>query len=539
MNFFKKRKKLIIILGVILLIIILSIALKPKSSPYEFSQVERKDLEQVVSASGTVKPSQEINLQFETSGKVKNIFVKVGDQVKAGQALIKLDDADLQVQYLQQQAVVEAAKAQLDLTKAGTSQEEITLAENTVANAIKNLNDVKEKANHDLSVLYDSSIEILNDAYLKNDSMYYRYLADIFTMSNSITFEGKLNFSTTKSQSEIQAENYYSIVGTNLTLMSAKINQFKISYLPAEVDQALDNFKKYSETSRLFLDAVADALNNSVGISSTNLTTYKTNLDTARTNINTVISNILTKQQAIASQKITNQTNQNTAQSTLDQANQQLVIKKAGARAEDLRYQEALIKQQTASLAGVAEKIRKTSLVAPIDGLVTSINVEVGEPVVITQASLTMNSVGNFEIELDIAETDITKVSLGQAGRITVDALVEEHFMGHVVKIDPAQTIIQGVVYYKTTISFDQQDDRIRSGMTVNVDIIIAERKNVLTIPLRSLTKNNGLETVKILENNQIKEIEVTTGLVGSSSEVEVINGLVEEQEIISFVKEK
>lgn len=532
MKITKAKKKIIIVVVAIILIIAGSLIFKPKKSPYEFARVERKDIQQIVSASGTVKPRQEINLQFETTGKVRNIFVKVGDQVKAGQILIKIDDSDLQAQYRQQLAAVEAAKAQLDLLKAGSSPEEIKLAENAVTNAQKNLNDVKEKADHDLNVLYNNSIEVLNDAYLKTDSMCYRYVADLFTSQN------KLSFSTTHTQAQIQAENYYSLVKDNLIRMAGEINEIKILYTPALIEQSLENFKKYLETNRNFLDITSEALNNSVGLASTTLATYKSNLEITRTNINTAISNVLIKQQAIASQKIANQMNINIAQSNLDQATYQLDIKKAGAREEDLRYREALIKQQEASLASVADRIRKTNLTAPINGVITSINSEIGETVNLGQISVSMNSVGNFEIELDISETDIPKVSIGQSATITLDAFPDEKFSGHVVEIEPAQTIIQGVVYYKATISFDNQDERIKAGMTANVDIITAERKNVLTIPLRSVTKKNGSGTIKVLENNQIKEIEIQVGLI-SSSEIEVISGLAEGQQIISFIKQK
>lgn len=531
MNFFKKRKKLLIILGVILLIIILSIIFKPKPSPYQFAQVEKKDLQQVVSASGTVKPSQEINLQFESTGKVRNIFVKVGDKVKAGQILIKLDDGDLQSQYKQQQAAVEAAKAQLDLLKSGSSSQEIQLAENAVTNAVANLNNVQAKAEHDIDTLYDSSVEILNDAYLTNDSMLNHYLSDLFTS------QYKLNFSTTHTESQIKAENFYPLVAANLTEMADQIAAIKVSYTPTIIEQLLESFKNYLETSRTFADATADALNNSVGITSVTLSTYKTNLGTARANINTAISGILNKQQSIASQKITNQININIAQTSLDQARDQLNIKKAGAREEDIRYKEALINQQQASLISVGEKIRKTSLFAPIEGIVTAVNTEIGETVNIGQSSLAMNSMGNFEIQLDIAETDISKVLINQLASITLDAFPDEKFSGHVVKIEPAETVIQGVVYYKSTISFDNQDERIRAGMTANVDIVTAERKNVLVIPLRSLTKKNSHGTVKVLENNQLKEIDVQIGLISSSSEVEITGGLIEGQQIISFIK--
>ena len=529
----KKRKKLIIISAVILIIIILLIALRPKQSIYEFTTVERKDIKQMVSASGTIKPSQEINLQFETTGKVRNIFVKVGDQVKAGRILVKLNDSDLQAQYQQQQAAVNAAKAQLALLKAGSSQEEINLAENTAANALESLANVKNKADNDLNVLYEQSKEIMNNAYLKADAMYNKQVSDLFDSYHRLTF------STTASQAQIIVENQHA----DIKEMISQLNNYLLEISSSTTDERLDNissiFKTDLQKMRSFLDSLAEALNSSVGIASATLTTYKLNLDTARTNINTVISSILGDQQNIASQKIINQTNINTAQSSLDQANDQLAIKKVGPRIENINYQEALVNQQEASLAGSGEKIRKTNLIAPIDGIITNVGVEVGETVSVSQAPILMNSLGNFEIELDIPETDIIKIITSQIAEISLDAFPNEKFLGHVIKINPAETIIQGVVYYKSTISFDQQDSRVRAGMTANVDIVTAEKQMVLTTPLRAVIEKNGLKHVRILVNNIVQEKEIKTGLVSTQSEVEIISGLAENEEIISFVKTK
>jgi len=529
----KKRTKIVITISFVLLIIILILTFKPKTSSHEFVEVKKKNLQQIVSASGTIKPNQKIDLQFETTGRVKNIFVKVGDQIKVGQTLIRLEDNDLQAQYQQQTASLEAAKAQLDLLKAGSSREEISLAETAVNNAQKNLNDIKEKANHDLSILYDNSIEILNDAHLKTESMYYIYIADLFTSQN------KLSFSTTHSQTQIQAENYYYTVKDNLNRMTNLINQLRVLSDSEKIDLSLESFKKYLETNRIFLDFTAEALNNSVGLTSATLTTYKTNLEIARTNTNLVITNILNRQQSIASQKINNQININNAQATLDQSSRQLEIKKAGARDEDIRYREALIKQQEANLSSIIDRLRKMTLVAPIDGIITFVNSKIGETIIPNQISVSMNSVGNFEIELDIAETDITKIITGQLANIEIDAIPNEKFNGHITKINPAETIIQGVVYYKSTVGFNQVDERLRAGMTANVDVITAEKNNVLTIPLRSVTRIDGKGIIKILENNQIIEKEIEIGLLGSGNEIEVISGLIDGQQIVSFIRQK
>lgn len=543
----KNRKKIIIIsLIIIIVVAILIIIFKPKSSFYELVKVERKNIEQVVSASGSIKPSQIIDLQFETSGQVRNVFIEIGDNVEVGQMLVKLDDTDLQAQYQQGQAAIEAAQARLGLLEAGASLEEIKLAETEVENAKRsvsnsqqNLIDVKNKTKNDLNILYDGAKETLNDVYLKTHDMYYKLTIDLFDTSNKLTFQ------TLISQAKIDVENNRPAVKEKINEMFESLEELN-SVSQEKIEALLSIFKSDLEFTRGFLERLSEALNNSVGISSTTLTTYKTNLNIARTNINTAISNVLSVQQNIASQKIANQISINAAKSSLDsaiavlaRAEDQLLIKKTGARSEDIDFQKAQVRQQQASLLSIVDRIKKTSLIAPINGVVTRVNLEKGTAISPAHLAVSMNSLGNFEIELDIPETDITKVKPGQMAKIYLDALPREQLPGHITKINPAETIIHGIVYYKATVVFDEQDERVKSGMTANIDIIINQKENVLVVPLRSIIERNNSTFVRIIKNEQLEEKEIVTGASSPFGEIEVVSGLSENEEIVSFVGQR
>ncbi|MCX7778688.1 MAG: efflux RND transporter periplasmic adaptor subunit [Patescibacteria group bacterium] len=541
------KKTILILFTLISLVLIGFLIFKPKKISYELVIVKRGEIEQVVSATGTVRPSQKIDLQFETNGRVKNILVKVGDQVKLGQTLIKLDDLDLQIQLLQQKAALEAAKARLDLLKTGASQEEIQLAETevrsaekSVENAEKNLIDVKIKAENDLTNIYNTIENLLQDAYTKAEDALNRQIDDLF--SNDLTTNPQLTFLTTNQQAEFDSEWQRAIAGYHLQEFKNEIN--RLSFTESELDEALLKAQNHLIVIRDLFNPLTEAVNSAVGLSATTLSNYKGYLNTARANINTAIANLLAKQQAINSQKIINQININNAQASLDsaraslaKARDQLAIKKSGPKPEDIRYQEAQIRQQEASLAIIQDKIRKTILVAPINGLITDLNVEVGETVLANQIPITINSLGNFEIELDISETDISKIKVGQPAKISLDALPDEFFTGRVVKIDPAETVIQGVVYYKATVAFDHQDERIKVGMTVNVEIVTAKKENILLVPEIAVRQKNGKKFVKVFKDKKIKEVEVQTGLVNNKGEVEIISGLEGGETIVTFLK--
>ncbi len=107
------------------------------------------------------------------------------------------------------------------------------------------------------------------------------------------------------------------------------------------------------------------------------------------------------------------------------------------------------------------------------------------------------------------------------------------------VKIDPAETIIEGVATYKTTLQFSGNDERVKSGMTANIDILTAKAENVIAIPQRAVAqKENGDKIVKILKDDGVvEERKVTTGLKGSDGNIEITEGIQEGEKIITSQK--
>ncbi|PIS31934.1 MAG: hypothetical protein COT41_00415, partial [Candidatus Portnoybacteria bacterium CG08_land_8_20_14_0_20_40_83] len=188
------------------------------------------------------------------------------------------------------------------------------------------------------------------------------------------------------------------------------------------------------------------------------------------------------------------------------------------------------VKQAQANLNQVRNQIAQKSLAAPIDGIITDVAFQKGEMASLTQIAISMNSLSDFEVKSDIAESDIAKIKLADPVQITFDAFGEnEKWQGKVIKIDPAQTVVAGVVYYQVTIGLSGTDSRIKSGMTANLEIETERHVGVLIIPLRVVGEN---KTVKIMENGQIKEKQIETGIKNDQGEVEIISGLKEGETI-------
>lgn len=246
-----------------------------------------------------------------------------------------------------------------------------------------------------------------------------------------------------------------------------------------------------------------------------------------------------------------------TAQSQLDNAvravevaRAQLANITAPARSADIALAQGQISQAQANLASAQKQIDDSRLFSPLDGVVTQVNYEVGEQFSAAGKALIMVLVNNnFDIEVDVTEADINKIRVGNPVEITLDSFGEETiFHGQVYFIEPAQTVIQDVVYYKVKISFsDSQEVKnltearqipIKAGMTANTTITTDQRDNVIKIPSRAIVeKDDGAKVVRLLKNKQLQEVPATIGLRGDEGMVEVLSGIQAGDQVVTFIK--
>lgn len=202
----------------------------------------------------------------------------------------------------------------------------------------------------------------------------------------------------------------------------------------------------------------------------------------------------------------------------------------------------ARIRQAEAALSTVKRQIEDSIIRAPIDGTITKVNYEIGEQVGVGgRAMLAILGEDDFEIEVLISEADIAKINKDDTAEVTLDAYGDDiKFQGQVFFIEPAETVIQDVIYYKVNVNFDPGEQNIKSGMTANVLITTDEKKDILVIPNRAVVDRNGEgKIVRVLENNEVVEKSVSLGLRGDGGLVEVVSGLKENDNVITFINDK
>lgn len=161
-----------------------------------------------------------------------------------------------------------------------------------------------------------------------------------------------------------------------------------------------------------------------------------------------------------------------------------------------LHQAEAQVTIKEGALAKAQTDLERCTIYAPIDGIVISRSVDVGQTVAASMTAPVLFSIANdlskMQIDANVAEADIGTVEVGQKVDFTVDAFPYRTFHGTVVQIRNSPITVQNVVTYDTVIAVDNPELKLKPGMTANVSIIVAERNDVLTISNAALRVRIG-----------------------------------------------
>ena len=212
---------------------------------------------------------------------------------------------------------------------------------------------------------------------------------------------------------------------------------------------------------------------------------------------------------------------------------------------------KAQLAQAKAALQSAATNLSYTKIYSPVDGIVISRNVDVGQTVAASFQTPTLFTIAQdltkMQINTNVAESDIGAVKVGQEVDFTVDAYPDTTFEGTVWQKRQAPITVQNVVTYDTVIQVSNRDLRLMPGMTANVSIVIATRENVLRIPNAALRfkptdqspapvpaggEKKG-PAVWVLENNKPKRVAIELGISDGISTEVLSGGLQDGQQLI------
>jgi len=549
---------------------------------YLTAAVAKGTLVTSVSSSGQISASDQVDITAKVSGDITKVAVAAGQEVKAGDLIAQIDAQDAYKTLRDAQTNLETAQLSLDKVKQAADPDSVFSAQNTVASAQNSLDKLKlsqpidyQNAQKDLLTAQNNLTKAYSDAFTAISNSFLN-LPNIITALNDILTsdaisasdnslgQGQINtdvlFNTTYETDQLKIKSYQIIAENDYT---AARKNYDISY---------DSFKSasvYSDTATIdsllsetlatakamaqaiksennYLAAWSDAraLRNSSIFSQ--VTTYKSNLTTYSSQVNSSFSSLSSAETTIQNDKdaVVSADNdlktlaQNqpldliAAENSLKEKQAALADLLAGADPLDIRTQEISVQQKRNTLYDAQVALADYTIKAPFNGVIAAINVKVGD----SASGVIATIVTKQQIaELSLNELDAAKIKLGQKIISTFDAVDGLELTGQVASLDTLGTVSQGVVTYGVKIVFDTQDDRVKSGMSINATIITDSKTDVLMVANSAVKiDSSGSSYVQILdENGQPKSQSVQIGLV-SDTDTEIVSGLAEGDKVIT-----
>jgi len=509
-----------VVLGALALtawILVKNFTTKPK---YDLWSVRQGAVTKTVSVTGSVISEQKFELGFLSPGIVKEVKVQVGDQVKTGDLLIAQDVSVLNAQANQARASIAAASALLNKTKNHLRPADVNVLDRSLDNARIALN----TAQNNLQSAYRSRDAEASaaTAALNGAEMAYQNAVNAYNARLSVIDQGTAS-------AQIALNNATNMLNSAQVAYSQVVNRYNMGQATlAELQQAqaaLSSANSAYLIARSAYDSAIRQVNLDKTTSAGAVDAARFQLDSAQSAYNLAIIGL--------DSKINNAQNALSAtQAAYNLAQAQYQQSFAPALGADVAASSAQVASAVATLRIVEAQIAKAVIKAPMDGVITLVAAKAHEISPMTGPAVVLETAGSFQIEAYVAEVDVDKVAAGQDVKLTFDALPNMEAKGVIAYIDPAATILLGVVNYKVKVALSETPADMKPAMTADLEILTDQRDNVLVVPRKALVKSNNVYTVQVLGTQGPETKNVEVGLLGDS-EAEIISGLQEGDQVI------
>ncbi len=460
----------------------------------ELGEVKRGIIIKEISETGAVEISKKADLSFKNMGRIESIRVEEGDTVKKDSLLAEQNKTNL---FLQ----LEEARRNLEVIRAEEGNVGVSLE-----SARQNLADVEAEAEEDLENAYEDGFNVLKDVYLE--------LYDTYNLTSYFT---RTYFSGADNQEALEVKYQIKYYYGNLEDLIESIEE---EYSREAVDSALLEVKEKLDSTIDKLEDIRDLTENSANedkVSSTD----KDDLDAKISSVNSEYGDVVSAIQTISSTKVDNQKAISTARSQVSEIENKLTEEGNGL------YQ-ARVKEAQAKISLLENEIQEASLRSPSEGQITEVQKETGEIVQAGETVFSFLPSAPFQIKVDIYEGDIIDVEVGDPVRISLVAFEDKIVGGEVLSVNPAEKVVDDVVYYETTIGFKESIEGIKPGMTADIVIETNKKEDVILVPEEAVDESK----VRVFQSGEIEEREIETGIEGDDF-IEVITGLEEGEKVV------
>jgi HlyD family secretion protein len=322
-----------------------------------------------------------------------------------------------------------------------------------------------------------------------------------------------------------------------------------VEKLYVDINQMVHKGQVLAQLDQQEILAQVAAARAQLGASEANVTTYSANIAQDKVNAaapdlpmykETYQRNLQMLKDGIVSQQALD----NAERDYLSQKNKRdAAMAQIGVDEAKLKQAQAQVKQAEASLDQLNEQLSYTTLVSPIDGMVLSRDVEVGDAVssilVLGSTATLVMTIGDIHqvyVDGKVDEADIGSVYLGQSARIHVEAFPNKLFYGKVTKIAPLGVAKDNVTTFEVRVSIDNPNNELKANMTANAEIVVTEHHHALSVPEQSMSWDNNKNAFVFVPDPKAKDgqkkIPVTAG-ISNGSRTEILSGLKEGDTVV------
>lgn len=508
--------------------------------------------EQDIAAQQASVAGAEANLQKARTGNVTQA------DIAAAQAQVRNAEAGLtrartgnvtQADIDTAEAQVRAAEAQVEAARRGAKADQISAAQLRLTQAQETLQKTAAVASSNKTSAEQSMLQAADAVRLAQTTYTSAYWDNQQAQSGRNPRTGN-TFADENLDEDVQKRQYAEALRTaelQLSQAQSQLEQARIAYDNARQQEINDvaSAQAAVNDAQVQLDELLK------GPEATDVTQAQAQLDQARANL-AKLRQGGTQPDIAAARATLDQARANlaklqqggtaadiaAARAQLDQTNAQLEKLTAGAAPSDISIAEAGVTQAEAQLEAAKLSRDKAVLRAPFDGVVTAVNVSIGDSAAgaggATGAAFTVVDDSNLHINVNVSEADVAQVQEGQTTEVSIDALGTELITGTVTYIAPAATTSQNVTTYLVRVSLPDDTAPIRVGMTASVEIGTAQKENVLIVPSSAIRSEGNRRFVRLKTGDTFEDREIQTGL-STDIEVEVTSGLSEGDEIASI----
>ena len=271
----------------------------------------------------------------------------------------------------------------------------------------------------------------------------------------------------------VQRGSITQIVSSTGTLQAVVTVQVG-SQVSGTIDKLFANFNSKVKAGQVVAQLNQDKFKAAVDQAKANLIAAQSNFAKSKVSVEDA-SRTLERTRELRKRELTAQSELDAAQTSYDAATAQVEVNKAQ------------VAQAQAAINQVSVDLNNTTIRSPVDGIVISRNVDVGQTVAASLQAPTLftiaNDLANMEVHSNVDEADVGNVWEGQEVTFTVDAFPARRFRGKVLQVRNAPINVQGVVTYNAVVRIDNKELLLKPGMTANVQFLVSRQEDVLTIP--------------------------------------------------------